>query len=48
MEYEIIRIIENNWNEVNQILINEWEATIIIITGKIIDGTKLDGFIAIK
>ena len=48
MEYEIIRITENNRNEVNQILINEWEATDIIIRGKIIDGTKLDGFLAIK
>lgn len=48
MEFEIIRITENNRNEVNQILINEWEATDIIIRGKIIDGTKLDGFLAIK
>lgn len=48
MEYEIIRITESNRNEVNQILINEWEATDIIIRGKIIDGTKLDGFLVIK
>ena len=47
MEYKIITITENNRNEVNQILINEWESTDIIIRSKIIDGTKLDGFIAI-
>lgn len=48
MEYNIEEITEENRQKVNDILINEWEATDIIIRGKIIDGTKLDGFLAIK
>ncbi len=48
MEYNIEEITEKNRQRVNDILINEWEATDIIIRGKIIDGTKLDGFLAMK
>ena len=48
MEYSIEEITEKNRQRVNDILIKEWEATDIIIRGKIIDGTKLDGFLAIK
>ena len=48
LEYDIIPITEKIREEVNQILIEEWEATNIIIRGKIVDGTKLDGFVAIK
>lgn len=48
MEYNIEEITEKNRQSVNDILINEWEATDIIIRGKIIDGTKLDGFLAMK
>ena len=48
MEYNIEKITEKNRQKVNDILINEWEATNIIIRGKIIDGTKLDGFLAVK
>lgn len=46
--YEIIKLSEDNREKVNNILINEWEATDIIIRGKVIDGTKLDGFVAVK
>ncbi len=48
MEYNIEEITEKNRSKVNDILINEWESTDIIIRGKIIDGTKLDGFVAVK
>lgn len=48
MEYNIEEITEKNRQRVNDILINEWEATDIIIRGKVIDGTKLDGFLAVK
>ena len=37
MEYNIEEITEKNRQSVNDILINEWEATDIIIRGKIID-----------
>ena len=47
-EYEIEKISEDTRDKVNKILIEEWEATDIIIRGKIVDGTKLDGFLAIK
>ncbi len=47
MEYKIEKINENLRDKVNNILIDEWEATNIIVRGTIIDGTKLDGFIAI-
>lgn len=47
-DYEIVPLEEKDRENVNKILINEWEATDIIIRGKIIDGTKLDGFIALK
>lgn len=46
--YEIVRLDEKDREKVNRILINEWEATDIIIRGKVIDGTKLDGFIALR
>ncbi len=48
MEYNIEEITDKNRQEVNNILINEWESTNIVIRGKIIDGTKLNGFTAIK
>ena len=48
MEYNIEEITEKNRQRVNDILINEWEATDIIIRGNVIDGTKLDGFLAVK
>lgn len=48
LNYDIVKIDEKFRNKVNNILIDEWEATDIIIRGKIIDGTKLDGFIALK
>lgn len=46
--YEIVKLEEKDREEINRILIDEWEATDIIIRGKVIDGTKLDGFIALK
>lgn len=46
--YDIVELTENLRDKVNKILIEEWEATDIIIRGKIIDGTKLDGFLALK
>ena len=46
MEYNIEEVTEKNRQRVNDILINEWETTNIIIRGKIIDGTKLEGFLA--
>ena len=48
MEYSIEKITDKNRQQVNEILKREWEATDIIVRGKIIDGTKLDGFVAIK
>ena len=47
-DYEIVTLEEKDRENVNKILINEWEATDIIIRGKVIDGTKLDGFIALR
>ena len=47
-KYEIVSLEEKDRKKVNTILINEWEATDIIIRGKVIDGTKLNGFIALK
>lgn len=47
-EYKIISVDEKTREKVNKILEKEWEETKIISRGKIIDGTKLDGFIAIK
>ena len=47
MEYKIEKITEEVRDKVNNILIDEWEATDIIVRGTIIDGTKLDGFIAV-
>lgn len=44
--YEIIEINESNREKVNEILIEEWESTNIIVRGQVIDGTKLQGFIA--
>ncbi len=48
IEYELKEINKENREEVNQILINEWEATDIIIRGKVVDGTKIPGIIAYK
>ena len=47
MEYKIEKITEEVRDKVNSILIDEWEATDIIVRGTVIDGTKLDGFIAV-
>jgi len=47
LDYSIVEINKEIRKQVNNILINEWEATDIIIRGKVIDGTKLDGFVAI-
>lgn len=47
-EYKIEKINEDTRDKVNKILIEEWETTDIIIRGKIVDGTKLDGFLAIE
>lgn len=46
--YKIVALEEKDRENVNKILTDEWEATDIIIRGKVIDGTKLDGFIALK
>ena len=48
LDYSIVKINEDIREKVNNILINEWEATDIIIRGKVVDGTKLDGFVAVK
>ena len=48
MQYSIEEVTEKNRKIVNDILINEWESTNIIIRGKIIDGTKLNGFVAVR
>lgn len=47
-QYDIVKLNEGNRDKVNKILIQEWETTDIIIRGKIIDGTKLEGFLALK
>lgn len=46
MEIELIN--GNNRNLVNQFLLDNWFSTDISIRGKIIDGTKLDGFVIIE
>ena len=46
--YNIVELSEEIREKVNSILTNEWESTNIIIRGKVIDGTKLEGFIALK
>lgn len=48
MDYMIEEITDENRQHVNEILKREWEATDIIVRGKIIDGTKLDGFLAVR
>ena len=48
MEYIIEKITDENRQHVNEILKTEWEATDIIVRGRIIDGTKLNGFLAVK
>lgn len=48
VDYELKEISSENREEVNQILITEWEATDIIIRGKVVDGTKVPGVIAYK
>lgn len=46
MKIKIEEITDKNREEINNILINEWGATNIVIRGKIVDGTKLKGLIA--
>lgn len=48
VNYKIIKIDDSNRERANEILKEEWESTDIIIRGKVIDGTKLNGFIAKK
>ena len=48
LDYRIVKINEDMREKVNNILINEWEATDIIIRGKVVDGIKLDGCVAVK
>ena len=48
INYDIVKVNEDIRQKVNNILINEWESTDIIIRGKVVDGTKLDGFVALK
>lgn len=48
LNLNIIKIEDKHREEVNRILIDEWESTNIIIRGQIVDGTKLDGFLAIS
>lgn len=48
INYNIVEVNDDNRQKVNDILINEWESTDIIIRGEVVDGTKLDGFIALK
>ena len=47
-KYDIVKISEKYREKVNNILREEWESTNIMIRGQIIDGTKLDGFLAIS
>lgn len=46
MDFNIIEIDNKYRNNVNEILKEEWESTNITIRGKVVDGTKLNGFIA--
>ncbi len=48
LQYDIVKISEKYREKVNDILREEWESTNIMIRGQIIDGTKLDGFLAIS
>ena len=48
MNFYIVEVDEAYRNKVNEILIEEWESTNIMIRGQIIDGTKLDGFLAMS
>lgn len=48
MEFYITDINEDIREKVNNILIEEWESTNIVVRGNIIDGTKLDGFVAVS
>lgn len=48
INYNIVKVNDDNRQKVNDILIKEWESTDIIIRGKVVDGTKLDGFIALR
>lgn len=48
INYNIVKVNDDNRQKVNEILINEWESTDIIIRGEVVDGTKLDGFVALK
>lgn len=46
--YKAEKISEDIRENVNNILINEWGSTDIVIRGKIVDGTKLQGYVALK
>ena len=48
IDYNIKSIDDSLRKDINEILVNEWGATDIIIRGKVIDGTKLDGLVALK
>ena len=48
VQYKIREISEENRVKVNKILIEEWKETNIVTRGKIIDGTKLNGFVAVQ
>lgn len=45
-KFEMIKVSEKNRQEVNQFLIDNWYSTDIVIRGEVVDGTKVDGFIA--
>ena len=42
---EMIKVTNKNREEVNKFLMDNWYSTDIVIRGKIVDGTKVDGFI---
>lgn len=43
--FDIVKVSDENRKEVNELLIQSWASTDIVVRGKIIDGTKLDGFV---
>ncbi len=43
--FNIAKVSDENRKEVNELLIQSWASTDIVVRGKIIDGTKLDGFV---
>ena len=48
INYNIKAIDDSLRKDINEILVNEWGATDIVIRGRVIDGTLLDGFVALK